>query len=370
MFIRLHTVRFVLIACILMPLAVYWLFPDGPSSKYVLADYLKLNDNVYVLYYTFVVSLCLAWILTKTSHRFFLMDTPNHRSVHTQPIARSGGIAITLSFFIGIYLLGTPFPLYMVFAILLVFGVGLLDDIKHVGSKSKFAIIFFAATLLYINGFYIDSIGTWLGYEITLGWFALPFLWFVMSGFTNGVNLIDGLDGLAASVSIIILLALGYIGFKYDDLFLYYSSFILAFSILGFLILNWHPASIFMGDSGSLTIGFIISILAIHALQYINPVSILLLAALPILDALVVMFRRIAHGKSPFEADKTHIHHIILRLKGGNVRLAVLLMITMQFLFTIIGLGFKIRDQFIILLVFALIVFVFYHLLTPSRRRK
>jgi len=105
------------------------------------------------------------------------------------------------------------------------------------------------------------------------------------------------------------------IGFINNDNTLMVWSALLISVILAFLILNWHPAKVFMGDSGSLLLGFIIAILSVKALQYVNPVSILFLAAVPILDTLVVFRRRIQRGMSPFTADKNHLHHILNNIK-------------------------------------------------------
>lgn len=110
-------------------------------------------------------------------------------------------------------------------------------------------------------------------------------------------------------------------------------------AILAFMMFNWNPAKIFMGDSGSLTLGFLIALLSIKALPYIQPTSVLFIAAIPIMDTLIVMIRRLKSGKSPFSPDKLHIHHLLLRF--FNVKKTVFLLIIMQTLYSMIGLSFS-----------------------------
>jgi len=125
-----------------------------------------------------------------------------------------------------------------------------------------------------------------------------------------------------------------------------------------------------MGDSGSLTLGFIIAVLSIHAVQmkYIAPVTVLLLTAVPILDTIIVMIRRIRRGKNPFHPDKTHIHHIILNMHYKDVSKTTKIIILLQGVFVYIGLGFKVRDDLVILSMFILLCVLFYSLLTPKKR--
>jgi UDP-GlcNAc:undecaprenyl-phosphate GlcNAc-1-phosphate transferase len=126
----------------------------------------------------------------------------------------------------------------------------------------------------------------------------------------------------------------------------------------------------FMGDSGSLTLGFVIAVLAIHAVdqKYITPVTVLLLTAVPILDTLVVMLQRIRRGQNPFSPDKTHIHHIILKQHYKNVAKTTKILILLQVVFTYIGLGFKVRDDIIILVMFVILFLLFYSILTPKKK--
>jgi UDP-GlcNAc:undecaprenyl-phosphate GlcNAc-1-phosphate transferase len=201
----------------------------------------------------------------------------------------------------------------------------------------KFLVIFFAVFIMWIFGVSIDSLGVWFGYDMQLYFIALPFTMFALAGFTNALNLIDGLDGLAGSISIVILMFFWLIGFEYGShVIVVLSTFTIA-TLIGFMILNWNPAKVFMGDSGSLSLGFIISIISVLSLEYIHPITILYLAAIPILDTIVVMVRRIRRGKSPFSPDKTHLHHILVKFFDGNIKKTVIFLVMIQGLLSGIG---------------------------------
>ena len=177
-------------------------------------------------------------------------------------------------------------------ALSIVFLTGVYDDFKDITSRKKFLFIILATTLAFYGGFSIDSLGNYFGYEVKLGYFALPFTIFAVVGFTNALNLTDGLDGLAGSISVVILLSLLYLGIENSDSILIYAPIFLLGPLIAFLWFNWYPAKVFMGDSGSLFLGFSIAMMSIYALKYINPTAILFLAAIPLLDTLMVMSRR------------------------------------------------------------------------------
>jgi UDP-GlcNAc:undecaprenyl-phosphate GlcNAc-1-phosphate transferase len=225
-------------------------------------------------------------------------------------------------------------------------------------------VIFIAVLLLYFDGISISTLGRFFGINFDLYWMALPFTFFAVAGFTNALNLIDGLDGLAGGVSIVILSTLAMIGYTYHDTFIFNLSIMLITAILAFMMFNWNPAKIFMGDSGSLTIGFLIALLSIKTLPYIQPTSVLFIAAIPIMDTLIVMVRRLKNGISPFSPDKLHIHHLLLRFFNGNVKKTTFLLIIMQTLYSMIGLSFSDYEyQRYIFILFALNAIIFYMLL-------
>jgi UDP-GlcNAc:undecaprenyl-phosphate GlcNAc-1-phosphate transferase len=322
---------------------------------------------------TFVLSMLGSYFLVKHREQIALFAFVNERSVHKEKTPNSGGIAIVGSFLL--FLLFSPLPINfaIIFSVIFLFLFGLYDDKFGASSKEKILFIFFISNILYFNGFYISYLGNFLGNEIYIsGFFAYSLLCFALIGFINSVNLIDGLDGLASLVGIVILSSFLYMGLKFDDTFLIAVSAAYIAALGGFLIFNYPPAKIFMGDSGSLTLGLVIALVAIYAINqhYISVVTSLLLAALPILDTFVVMTRRVFSGKNPFVADKLHIHHIIHKQQGYNTKKTLFILVLMQGIFTYVALGFKIRDDILVIILFFMLYLLAYFLLATSKNMK
>ncbi|NBK98957.1 MAG: undecaprenyl/decaprenyl-phosphate alpha-N-acetylglucosaminyl 1-phosphate transferase [Erysipelotrichia bacterium] len=326
----------------------------------------------YKLLFIVCVSFGINFFLIKFKFVIPLLDIPNERSSHQNIIPRSGGIAIFIAFCVGIFLFDLKHDYWFCLPLTMVFFLGLWDDFESLSSRKKLLITLVCSGMLYFLGFDIQKFGNFLGTEIIFPfWISFIFFSFACAGFVNALNLVDGLDGLASLISLVILISFTYLGFKLGDYFLLYISASLICAILGFLVFNWHPAKIFMGDSGSLTLGFLIVIIAVYAIkkEYVTAVSVLLLAAIPILDTLTVMVRRILNGHNPFCADKTHIHHILLRQQNNRTVRTVVIMGAWQLLFSYIGLGFKVRDDLYILILFCLCATVFYFSFTPKKRK-
>lgn len=315
----------------------------------------------------FIGALVMIGLVRSHAPKIGLIDIPNDRSAHARHTPRGAGIGFYLSIALIIPLF--HFDLILAYkwtflAVLLVFIVGVLDDHHDTSPKTKFIVIIIGAFLLSFDHIVIDKLGMVFGIPVSLGWFALPFTLFAVTGFTNALNLIDGLDGLAATISIVILGSFLAVGYLNEDMFMTVVAGSFIASLLAFLVFNWHPASIFMGDSGSLTLGFVISVLAIKSLAYIPVVSVLFVAALPILDTLVVMMRRKLNGRSIFSADKCHIHHILKRFFEKNIRKTVLCLGALQLLYSLLGLQIdKGVDEGFLLILFVLNVIVVYFFL-------
>jgi len=190
--------------------------------------------------------------------------------------------------------------------------------------------------------------------------------------FTNAFNLIDGIDGLSGLIAIIIFSSFLIIGIKNNDQLLITIPILFITSLSVFIFYNWHPAKVFLGDSGSLMIGFVISILGVISLSYIEPISILYIASVPIIDFLFVTFRRILAGASIFKADKLHCHHILLAYFDNNVKKTVITISSFQFILSISGLFYiaKVNDSFWSLLLFIFIFLGIYFFLNTIRIAK
>lgn len=312
-------------------------------------------------------------ILIMFAKKVGLIDIPNERSVHTHPIPRGAGIAFVLAVFIVLVLfdleyLKTYYYIYM--AIAIVFIAGVWDDLKCISPKIKFIFIFFSTTILYLNDVAIYYLGTYFGYEFVLPvWLVFPFTFFAIAGYTNALNLMDGLDGLAGSISIVILITFFGIGIEHNDEVLISLSSFFVITLLAFLLFNWNPAKVFMGDSGSLTLGMVIAILGIQAIQYIQPTSILFIVALPILDTFIVMTRRIQRHKSIFTADKNHMHHFLFNVKG-DIHYTVIILTMMQIIFSIIGYQISQANNSLSLMLFLLLFYIYLNLFDQRLKRR
>jgi len=329
--------------------------------------------NGLLLISIFIITLVSIDLLLHYYKRFGLVDVPNKRSMHKKVTPRGAGIAFVLSVFVVLLLFDFEHfktYYYIYFSIAIVFIVGAWDDVKGVTPKTKFIFIFISSLFLYLNDFSIYSLGTYFGYEIVLPvWFVFPFTFFAIAGFTNALNLMDGLDGLASVISIVMLVTFLAVGLQHnDELLISLSSFFIV-TLLAFLLFNWHPAKIFMGDSGSLTLGVVIGILAIQATQYITPASVLFMVALPLLDTFIVMTRRIQRHGSPFKADKNHMHHILFNLKN-DVRYTVIILAFMQIVFSIIGYQISQSNEFLSLILFMLLFYLYLNLFDQRLKRR
>lgn len=322
--------------------------------------------------FLFIITYFLVKKFITLAPKLSLVDIPNERSSHRKVTPRGAGLVFGFVYIVGLLLFDVsnfPEMKYTFLAILIIYICGLVDDLYTISSKQKFIFIIIASVIVYFDGYQITNIGTFFNISINLGYFALPFTIFAIVGFTNALNLSDGLDGLAASISSIILSAIFIIGFVYDDHMLMTWSALLISVVLGFLILNWNPAKVFMGDSGSLLLGFMIALLSIKALLYVNPVAILFLAALPIIDTLVVSKRRIQRGNSPFSPDKNHLHHILNNIKEDKV-FTVRMLLSIQLVFSCMFLQLHKQDDALNLLVFFLLFSIFFNLFDPRAKRR
>lgn len=267
-----------------------------------------------------VVTMVWLPVLTRLAHRWLIVDQPGSRKVHSSPIPRVGGVAMALGVFVAapltIQLQSADRWFLGAAAILIAFGVA--DDrfdldyrLKLVGQLLAVSVVVFA------GGVRIQSIA--LSDRFLLpDWISLPLTMLFIVGVTNAVNLADGLDGLAGGTTFLSLCAVALMSSFAGGASSTALALALAGAVLGFLRFNTYPATVFMGDAGSQLLGFSVAVLSIRATQNsaseISAAIPVLLLALPILDTLSVMVQRISEGRSPFSADKNHIHHKLLAL--------------------------------------------------------
>lgn len=285
----------------------------------------NINLIQYVLY--FGVSACISAIFMPQMYAIAksvrAIDDPaeSDRKIHTRKIPRLGGLAIYVSFLLGytIFSNARPFPQMesVLIGSFLVVLMGIFDDISPVRSWKKLLVqIVAAAIFVYNGGFVISTFDFFI--DINLGVFAPMFtiLWIVT--ITNAINLSDGMDGLAGGLSFISLITMAIIGSIVYSLYgaeVVMITLILAGSIVGFLPYNLPPAKIFMGDSGSQFIGYMIGVLSVLGFKqaaftsFLIPVAIL---AIPLFDTVFAFFRRLINRQAPGTADAGHVHHRVL----------------------------------------------------------
>lgn len=287
-----------------------------------------------LIFYTFMLGLFCTLVqipaISRLAISIGVLDKTDDRKIHRGEIPRLGGIAIFSSVFLAVLLFSSldgKIRAYLTGGII-IFLVGLTDDLQGLTSRQKFIGEFIAATVTIVIGdLSITSIGNLFGSgELLLGQLSLPFTIVALVGVINAVNLIDGLDGLAGGITAIA--SLGFLVFAWlsGNLDLVYVLAALIGATLGFLKYNTHPAQIFMGDSGSLFLGYSLGFSAINLAvmdrEHISPVIPLIVLALPIFDTIVVMIRRKRNGAHFFSPDKNHLHHRLLSL-GFNHRQVV-----------------------------------------------
>jgi UDP-N-acetylmuramyl pentapeptide phosphotransferase/UDP-N-acetylglucosamine-1-phosphate transferase len=283
-----------------------------------------------------------------------LFDEPGERKIHKRVIPTLGGLGIFAGFLIS-FLLTSPYQghfdiQYTTAAMLVIFFLGIKDDIVVLSASKKFIGQLFASLILVtMGGVYIDNMHGFLGiYELPT-WASISLSVFTLLVITNSFNLIDGIDGLAGSLGVIACFFTGSYFFLNGEPGLAVMGFALLGSLVAFLYYNISPAKIFMGDTGSLLIGMINSILIIEFINYApSPSSIYSIQASPaigfaivmmqLIDTLQVFFVRLLNRKSPFKPDRNHIHHYLLDL-GFSHKKSCLIIASLNVMFIAMSLS-------------------------------
>ncbi|WP_040204213.1 glycosyltransferase family 4 protein [Neobacillus jeddahensis] len=290
----------------------------------------------------FLVSIFITPFIKKLAFAIGAIDRPNQRKVHQAIMPRLGGLAIFISFMIGIFLFKpeSPYSFAIMIGCFIIVITGICDDLLELPAKYKLlGQLAAACTVVFVGNLQVVFINLPFGGQLQFGLLSIPFtiLWIV--GITNAINLIDGLDGLAGGVSSIALITISGIAIIQGNLYVVTVGSIVLASTLGFLIYNFHPASIFMGDTGALFLGFIISVLSLLGFKNVTFISFVIpviILAVPISDTVFAIIRRIIN-KQPLSApDKSHLHHCMLRL-GYSHRQTVLLIYAMAAFFGLVA---------------------------------
>jgi len=304
---------------------------------------------------TFITAAAASFALTPLVRRVSIkkgwLDKAGHRKVHKKPVPLLGGLAIYAGFILStvFFMLTGAFAgdinkfwglLAGSFIILL---VGIADDIRGLSPRRKLLYQVAAATVAYIFGYVIIKVTHPLGgsfYIPALFSMALTIFWIV--GFTNAVNLLDGLDGLSSGVVAIISGSLFFAAIKGGNYFVAILSLGIAGSCLGFLPHNFYPAKIFMGDTGSMFLGFCLALISIEGAYkgstFITLFIPIIAMGVPVVDTSLSILRRLVKRNHVFKADKEHIHHKLLL--GGSHREAVVRLYFLTACFGLIAISF------------------------------
>jgi UDP-GlcNAc:undecaprenyl-phosphate/decaprenyl-phosphate GlcNAc-1-phosphate transferase len=334
----------------------------------------------------FVVALMLMPPLIKFIHRFKLFDHPELRKEHKIPVPTMGGIASGLGMLLACALwfrfTKDIFTISFFFSIVALMGLGVMDDLRNTPARYKFAMQIAVASLIAFSGVRITSFNGLIGiYELPI---VAQYIFTVVAitGITNAFNLIDGIDGLAGGLGFMSLVILGLFLTLSGDGNNAIIAFALGGSLLGFLYYNFNPARIFMGDTGSLVLGFIVAVLCIKVIQLNNgqstqiiphaPVFAMSIVTIPVFDTLRVFSLRLWRGKSPFDPDKNHIHHVLTN-NGWGHRFSAKLICSVHALVLVVGYLLKdlpqLAGMMVLMLMMLMKVLIFQRLKTPHQSR-
>lgn len=291
-----------------------------------------------------ILSLLLVPGVAKLAIRIGAVDKPNARKVHTKIMPRMGGLAIYVSFFVVLFLSQSMtqqlLGLFLGGTVLVI--VGIIDDMKDIPAKVKLCGQIVAACIVVAFGVRVDFMtNIFHGDTFFLSVFSIPvtIIWIV--SIINAVNLIDGLDGLAAGISIIAATTMAIVGYASGQTAMASMAMILIGATLGFLRYNFHPAKIFMGDTGSMFLGYNLAVFAVlgvaKSFTLLSLVTPILVLAIPILDTLFAIIRRKMNHKPIFKPDKHHLHHCLLNY-GFSHRDTVLIIYAVSAILALCGL--------------------------------
>lgn len=306
-------------------------------------------QTIVKIFLLVIITAAITPFIRKLAFVLGAVDNPNARRINKKPMPTIGGLAIFVAFNIGEFvLLRKDFPTHELFSVLLASSViiltGLIDDILELKPRQKMFGIFVASLVVYfLAGIKVRELSLPFLGHIQLGWWGFPLTIFWILALTNAVNLIDGLDGLATGVTLISLVTMGIVGFFFLKSWQHYvpiMCIMLAACLLGFLPYNFHPAKIFLGDTGALYIGFMISVLSLKGLKNVTFVSLLvpiLILGVPITDTVYAMIRRKLNRKNISQADKHHLHHQLMRM-GLTHRQTVLAIYGISLIFSFVSL--------------------------------
>lgn len=332
-----------------------------------------MNPNILLSILAFLIAVITIPFILRFSHKNNILDQPDERKIHQNPIPRLGGIAIFLGFIFGFSIFINicsiapivSFDLgYYTTGMVLIFLTGFIDDLFFIRAWHKLILQILSGILVALSGLTIPEIKIYSSVTIQFGFFAFPLTVIWVVAFINAINLIDGMDGLASGLVIIANLFIMFLAYETGNMFVFYLTLILTTAVFGFYVFNFPPAKIFMGDGGAYFLGFMYATIALMGLKKTSVLTLFLfpfiLLLVPISDILVVMVKRLRLGYHIFVADKNHLHHRLLKI-GFNVKGVLTIVYSVSFMLGIVSIlltKIPIEYSFIVFLLIVLLMFI------------
>lgn len=321
---------------------------------------LKMFLMIFIPFLTVVV---LIPVIKKLAFQIGAVDVPRERHIHKKPMPRLGGLAIFIGFLVGYMIFGTHSSIMNAVLIgsFFIIITGVIDDIAELGPLTKFLGQLIAACVIVFYGNLVIRDVSAFGIYLEFSFLSYPLTLIFILGCINCINLIDGLDGLSGGISSIYFLTVGIIALLQGKHGLdFVLTFVMLGSTLGFLVYNFYPASIFAGDTGSMFLGFIISVIALLGFKNVTMSSLivpLLILAIPILDTLFAIIRRTLKGESVTHGDKFHIHHQLLN-RNFSQRTTVLIIYVIDLLFASASIFYVLKDRLVGYIIYGVLLFI------------
>ncbi len=318
---------------------------------------------LYILLVTFLTSLIFIPISKKIAKHIGAMDIPNERKIHEKPMPRLGGIAIYASFLVGFMFFGNNSSqmLSVLIGSFLLMLMGIIDDINPVPARYQFLVHIIAACIVVFYGkIYLADV-SFFGLDITFPLIVsyIVSILFIVS-LISAINLVDGLDGMSAGIGIIYFITISIVAYileRFGGLEITLALVMIG-SLLGFLVFNFPPASIFMGQCGSNFLGFMVAVTSLIGFKTTTFTSVIIpivVLALPIFDTAFSIFRRLLKGQGITEPDKEHFHHQLLKMKFSP-RTSVIIIYLINIAFAAVTIFYVLGDDKFAIVIYLLLI--------------
>jgi UDP-GlcNAc:undecaprenyl-phosphate GlcNAc-1-phosphate transferase len=322
----------------------------------------------------FMIAFLVTPLIKKLAIAIGAVDRPEQRKVHSKVMPRMGGLAICIAFLLPLTtvlyfdIIDISSPVFNDWQILgfiigglVIIAVGLIDDKYQLSAKYKLLGQIVAASIVVYCGIRVQFFTLPDQDIFELGWLSIPITLLWIIGVTNALNLIDGLDGLAAGVASIALATISIIGFTMGNIIIAFMALLLLASTLGFLVHNFYPAKIFMGDTGALFLGYNLAVFSILGFKHVTLVSFIIpiiILAVPIADTFFAIIRRFLSKQAISAPDKNHLHHCLLKM-GYSHRATVLMIYGISVFFSLTAIFFSQAEVWMAFTVLGFILIVF-----------